>query len=329
MSATTPPIFLLLAALSLSSAAPAQILINEVLPSNDTGLTDENGDRDDWIELYNAGSQEIGLSGYSLTDDLSQPRLFSFPAGTRIAAKGHLLVWADDEPLQGELHAPFRLRADGETVFLFGPDAVEADRMVFPPLGDDIAYGRFPDGAAATNCTETPTPLAPNAQRFGPGCGELRQPPRVVINEFMASNQSTITDEGGEFADWIELHNLASEPLDVSGFFVSDDPDTEPQKFELPAGTVIPAGGYLLLWADNDVLQGPLHTGFGLSANGESIGLFDRAEFQVQLIDVVTFGAQTADISEGRVPNGTGDFEPLPKPSPRKNNTPPTGWEAR
>ncbi len=126
----------------------------------------------------------------------------------------------------------------------------------------------------------------------------------VVINELMASNQATQTDEAGEFDDWIELFNTSTNEVDLSGYFVSDNPENL-QKFELPAGTTIAGGGYLILWADEDQEQGDLHTNFKLSKNGETVYLLTP---EGAIADEVTFGAQSDDLGHARQPNGVGSF---------------------
>ena len=73
----------------------------------------------------------------------------------------------------------------------------------------------------------------------------------VLINEFMPSNQSTITDEAGAYPDWIELYNPGSRDVDLGGWFMSDDLEN-PDKSVLSDELSIPAGGFLLLWADSD-----------------------------------------------------------------------------
>ena len=126
----------------------------------------------------------------------------------------------------------------------------------------------------------------------------------VVINEFMASNTGIITDENGETEDWIELYNTTSNDVDLSGYFLTDSKDNL-TKFEFLAGTTIKANGYLVIWADEDGTQGPLHANFKLSGSGESIYLLDKNQV---VIDSLTFGQQTANKSAARIPNGTGPF---------------------
>ncbi|HPE54808.1 MAG TPA: CotH kinase family protein [Bacteroidales bacterium] len=130
----------------------------------------------------------------------------------------------------------------------------------------------------------------------------------LVINEFMADNETTVADQDGEYDDWIELYNNSASDIDLSGWYLSDNA-ANPGKWTFP-DTLIQGGGYLIIWADEDGSQDGLHANFKLSADGEVILLSDAS---LNLIDEVTFGAQKADTTTGRYPNGTGDFiEMLP-----------------
>jgi hypothetical protein len=126
----------------------------------------------------------------------------------------------------------------------------------------------------------------------------------IVINEFMASNTSGATDEAGEMEDWIELYNTGSEPVDLTGWHISDS-DWNIFKFQIPDGTVLNPDSYLILWADEDQLQGSLHANFKISALGEVIILINAND---EISDLVSFGEQQTDMGYARVPNGTGSF---------------------
>ncbi len=144
----------------------------------------------------------------------------------------------------------------------------------------------------------------------------------LVINEFMASNNTTVADQDGEFDDWIELYNNGTSTLDLSGYALSDNVD-DLAKFIFPEGTTIEAGAYLIVWADGDEDQEGLHAGFKLSASAESIYLVDP---MVNIVDEVTYFDQTSDITYGRFPNGIGNFQQL-RPTFNAENDVLTGTE--
>jgi len=127
----------------------------------------------------------------------------------------------------------------------------------------------------------------------------------VVINEFMASNDMTQVDQDFEYDDWIELYNNSNLDIDLSGYFLSDNSE-DIMSWQIPAGTVISANGYLMIWADKDEEQEGLHANFKLSAAAESIILSDS---DGSILDEVSYADQTTDISYGRFPNGTGDLQ--------------------
>ncbi|MEW5801388.1 MAG: CotH kinase family protein [bacterium] len=142
----------------------------------------------------------------------------------------------------------------------------------------------------------------------------------VVINEVMAKNEATIQDPQGEYEDWIELLNVGDQRIDLSGMYLSDTEDT-PRKWKIPQGTTLDPGAYLIIWADEDDNDTPgLHANFKLSTDGESVMLVNTDELGNDLIDLVAFGKQEANVSYGRNPNGTGPFQILPWPTPNGDN---------
>lgn len=143
----------------------------------------------------------------------------------------------------------------------------------------------------------------------------------VVINEVLASSVITQPDPQGEHDDWIEFYNPGAAAVDLGGMYVTDDLDN-PTQWQFPLGrpelTTIPAKGYLLLWADGDTADAGLHASFRLSANGETIGLYDRTG--VTLIDSVSFGLQKPDESYGRYPDGAAAWLVMAWPTPEDKN---------
>ncbi len=145
------------------------------------------------------------------------------------------------------------------------------------------------------------------------------EPPPLALNELMADNETTLEDpdEPGEYPDWFELHNTGSTAVDLGGLYLTDYL-ADPVQFRIPDGVSIPAGGFLLFYADGEPEQGPLHTNFKLSASGETLGLVG-AGGKVR-IDAAAFPALAADTSFGRLPDGTGDWGILGCASPGLSN---------
>ncbi|MES2642368.1 MAG: lamin tail domain-containing protein [Myxococcota bacterium] len=160
------------------------------------------------------------------------------------------------------------------------------------------------------NTADTDTPTADSGA----------EAPTIVINEFMAVNQSTITDDGGSYSDWIELYNPTDAIVSLAGVYLTDE-DDEPRQFALPQDQVITPGGYTLFWADAQPTQGEDHTTFKLSGTGEYVGLFFVADGRSpEEIDAVEFGAQTADVSRARIPDGALAWESAASPTPGATN---------
>ena len=163
-----------------------------------------------------------------------------------------------------------------------------------------------------------------NQSRNFPNCGHTvintgyLATPKLVINEFMASNNNTITDNHGEYEDWIELYNADDTDILLSNYYLSDNSEDH-NKWQLPNISLGP-DEYLLIWADEDSEQGDTHANFKLSKGGEKIGIYDNENNNYAPLDFIEYGAQNTDVSFGRIPNGVGNFEVLDYSTPNANN---------
>jgi hypothetical protein len=133
------------------SIAPAyanqtDIVINEILANNTSDETDEQGEHEDWIELYNRGLSNVDLTGYHLTDNQWNLNKWEFPAGTILAPDDYLIIWADEDSAQGAMHSNFKLSINGETLSLINALGQIADEVVFGSQSSDMAYARRPNG---------------------------------------------------------------------------------------------------------------------------------------------------------------------------------------
>ena len=139
------------------------LYINEIQARNTTTLGDEAAEFDDWIELYNGGEERINLSTFFLTDNENRPDKWQLP-DVIIEPKSYLLIWADEDQEQGELHSNFKLSGSGEFIGLFeqvAGDLVPVDGFNFGEQLEDKSYGRIPDGVGELQ-EMTPTPNATN-----------------------------------------------------------------------------------------------------------------------------------------------------------------------
>jgi len=145
---------------------PPVLYINEFMASNDSSYADENGEYDDWIEIYNPDTVAVNIGGMFITDDLSDLSTWQIPAtaadSTAIPAGGFLVLWADKQPEQGVLHVGIKLSSKGEQIGLTAPNGAVIDSLTFGAQITDQSYGRFPDGADLWRFFTTPTPGASN-----------------------------------------------------------------------------------------------------------------------------------------------------------------------
>jgi len=150
---------------SLSSQLTIPISINEAVAKNTNGISDEFGEFEDWIEIYNSSSQPIDLGGYFLSDRYSNSSMWEFPSGTMIQAKDYLIVWCDTDVAQGPLHTNFKLDKDGSGIYLFAPASslnYLVNSMTYSELSNDQSIARIPDASQNIVLLDNPTPLAFN-----------------------------------------------------------------------------------------------------------------------------------------------------------------------
>lgn len=267
-----------------STSAPVAIVkINEIYSKG----TAENLD---WIEFYNTSSFEADLSGFKIYDSGGQegtkPKM-EVPAGTIIPANSWFVIVVDTEDESG-----FGLSGSGEEVWLENAAGNIIDNIVFPALEENQSYGRYPDGDDNLQVLYVTTPGAMNDNSEPP------TPGIAVLNEIYSKGTA-------ENPDWLELYNPTSTDIDLSGYKVYDsggESGSKPKK-EIPAGTVIPAGGWFVIVVDTED-----ESGFGLSSGGEDVWLEDAAG---NILETVSFPAMEDNQSYGRYPDGDQNWQLL------------------
>ncbi len=300
-----------------SSRAPADaVALSEIMISNKGSVPDNLGGYPDYIELHNGSTEKADISGYGLSDSLLEGAKYVFPAGTVLEPDAYVVVWCGGEAEDG-MHAPFKLSA-GEEAVLFDPSGRPLDTAVLSAVDSGMVLRR--EGEVWTQAK--PCPGYPKTEE---GMAEYEASLKetedigLYINEFMASNATTICDSFGSYSDWIELYNSTDTDMDISGFGISDNL-SQPMKYRFPDGTTIAAKGYLVVFCSgNEGMQnGELHAPFGLRSYGEDVVIANRAG---RIIDSYSFKNQETDVSMARIPDGAGELQSNSQPSPGYPNT--------
>lgn len=125
------------------------------------------------------------------------------------------------------------------------------------------------------------------------------QSQKILITEFMAVNSNGIIDEDGQHSDWLELYNETDEPIDLAGWYLTDDAENK-TKWQFPS-VIIPKNSYLVIFASDKNRVDPaktLHTNFKLSGSGEYLGIIEP-DLTVSYEYAPLFPAQRQDVSFG------------------------------
>ena len=249
----------------------------------------------DWIEIYNASSEDIDITGYKIYDSGglsgSKPKM-EFPAESVVPANGFLVITVDTEDESG-----FGLSSGGEEVWLEDATGLLIDYLAFPAMEETQSFGRYPDGTIDWQLLPTITK----------GFANVNTANFIVMNEIYSRGTA-------ENPDWVEIYNKSTEPLDISGYKIYDSgglAGTKP-KMEFPAESVVPANGFLVIVVDTEA-----ESGFGLSSGGEGVWLEDVAGV---VIDYIAFPAMEEGQSFGHFPDGSLAWKLLSTPTPEQAN---------
>ena len=295
-------------------AGAQSLVINELLASNSSFDYDDFFQFEDWIEIYNSGGI-LNLEGYHLSDDPDTLDKWVFPSSnpglTTILPGGHMRIWCDDDEQQGEDHTNFKLSSEGETVFLVEPDGQTIiDSITFGLAQTDISYGRSCDGCEDWMYFNVPTPDAPNSATELPVS-------TLFINEYQATNSSTVFDEQFNYSPWIEVFNPNDFQVNLSGYQVELNGTTHSFNNDQPWKTTIEAGEFQIFWMDGMTNLGSNHMGIAPNASGTMRLLGNDAS----VVDEIAYEhAQAPDISSGRSTDGSPMWTTFNIPTPRVTN---------
>ncbi len=306
-----------------ATASPNTLRINEWLASPNSG--------EDWFEVFNPMNLPVPLGGLFLTDNLNQPVQSPIAPLSFIPANGFVKFVADGDPNSSGSHVNFKLSGGGESIALVSSNGVVLDAVNYGLQAAGLSEGRLPDGATVVvRFPDSPTPGEPNYLPI----------PDLVVNEVLTSG-----DPPAEAA--IELKNTSDRPVDIGGWYLSDEPRV-PKKYKVPAGTIVAAGGFHVVyeyqWSPPTPTRSPprieLHSTYGGSvvlaaatADGSLTGRRDQVRFGPSFKGV-SFGryltsvgavfTPMSDLSFGDTPvttldqfrTGAGRANPYPRISP-------------
>ena len=280
------------------------VRLNEIMTSNGGVLMDNAGLTSDWVEVANIGTHPVNLQGYLLSRSSKASNVFVFP--DRVLQPGECAVVFCDSTLTAEvgeeLHAPFRLSSDGDTLMLFNDADVAIDTVNIPALAKNVAYVR--EDKNSWRADEKATPGMLNNEDNYLAMTTVTVSSDVKVWEIVASNTRFGLDENGVPQDYVILRNTGAAEADLSGWYLSDNVQLN-RMWKFPQGTTIPAGGTLLVHcsgANRVDDPGHLHTNFGLSSEGEQVALSNASG---QLVDLVNYDLLKTDTAYRNNGDGT------------------------
>lgn len=239
----------------------------------------------DWFELYNPEALPVALGGLTLTDVLTTPALTTIQSLSFIGSGGFLEFAADEKPADGPTHVNFKLGSTAGSIGLFSPARVAIDTVTYGTQSEGVSQGRLPDGAA--KIVSFLTGATPGESNYLPIYS-------VIINEVLTHSDPPLEDA-------VELYNSTVNPVDISGWYLSNN-KLVPKKYLIPANTVLAPYGFHVFYEHDFNANTNLPTSFTFnSAHGDEINLAGAVNGVLTGYRTsVKFGAAANGVSFGR-----------------------------
>lgn len=295
--------------------------------------TDFTGNLDSDISTGGGGGPGGGQSapGISNLMDARSTYLLAQSDFTQTEPTISNISYSNSSPAIGETITVTVSISDENAVYM-GYRSVETDRFSRVPMFDDGLHndGIANDGVYGVDVTLNNSHVqfyiyAENANmgKFSPVRAEhefhsIHAVTELVINEFMADNDTELADQNGDFEDWIELYNNTNDSIYLGDFYLTDDA-SDPMQWQLPV-EYIPSGGYKIIWASGDTTVADNHANFKLSKSGEEIGLYSDNGTSLDTADFISYSTQTTDVSYGRSYDASPDWVFFTIPTPNASN---------
>jgi len=265
-------------------ALPSPVItLNEYLPAprnidwNGDGEVDLN---DEYIELYNPNTEPVDLGGWQLDDQEGGSRPYLIPPGSAIPARGFLLFFRSDTGVA--------LNNSGDDMRLFDPHKQLMDQHHYPGSRLDVSWSRTVDGAGSWTDTYLPSPGSPNiapTATLTPTATAILSPTptptitptpfpapadgAIALNEVLTSPKNVDWDGDGvadHLDEWVEIYNGGSTPADLAGWRLwrgqlGDNGLPDGYYYELPSGTILSPGGFMLIFRSQSDLHLPARNG--------------------------------------------------------------------
>ena len=290
------------------------VQITEVVPSNKAIIRDEDGEYSDYLELTNLGGKEEDLSGWWLSDG-KDPQKWRIGDLTLAPGEKRVIFCSGKDRGQGELHTGFSLSSKGETITLATPEGIVLRSVAYDEAESNKAL-YFLDGELVSSSYLATPGYEDSEEGYEQFIAAHDSPGPLVVNEAVLYNLS-YAKHNNDYYDWIELKNISEEPIVLSDYCLSDDPDRL-DLFRLPEKTLKSGEVFVVFCSGNEALGGKIycHAPFALSSKGEGVYITDK---DGALSDAAYIHPYPANGSLGRVKDGHGLFY-FAAPTPGKEN---------
>ena len=282
------------------------IVISEVMPGSGYTIVNGEGKQTDWVELYNNGTVAVELEGVFLSDDPEDRTKWTLPTmtiepGQRVLIRCAGAVAEADE-------ANFALSRDGGAVILTGKFGNTISMVTYPEIGKECSWILMDDGSY-----EQTTKVTPGYENSDAGYQIWLEQvgystPDIVISEVMTANRSTILNRDGQLCDWVELHNMGSETVNLANLYLSNDLGDR-LKWQLPDVTLASGERTVIRCSGSTAPQGEAN--FALSRSGCTVVLTGAAGNVLSQIEVPRL---EEDRTWALQSNGTYTESSLPSP---------------
>ena len=275
------------------------LMISEIMSSNNYTIEDKYGNYSDYIELYNGYDYDINLLGYYLSDDDFNTKKWIFPDIT-IKAKSYLLVFASgkNEVIEDEIHTNFKLSSKKEVVALTSPKGELLSKINYSKTVNDSSYGFNGEKYVYYH---TGSPGLKNEGDYSNTPIKLEQSSiNLKITEYITNNISNHKSSDGAYYSMIEIYNEEDKDINLKNYYLSDNIN-EINKYKFP-DVVIKANSYIVVFTSgkNEIVNNEIHTNFKLDETDTTIILSDNHH---QEIDKVKISSKESNISIGLYDN--------------------------